>query len=188
MQQYTWQKNSTFLKNHKQRRKHTPFLFFICVRILTFPLMIFRKASATQVFQQFVLVGSFGLGTTSMDLQCAMPPLLRNLVALCYAPKGPIHPTSASLYSGSSLPFAFSLLQGNSFFATLADPGPKSAFTGRDTDSETILTHTTRDVASARAANKTTNTVVPPVRTFLGETLRHIKEFTNSDITSLRFF
>jgi hypothetical protein len=56
-----------------------------------------------------------------------MSPFLRNCVALCYAPIGPVHPTSASLYSGCSLAFAFLLLQGNSFLgmpcpSLLAEP------------------------------------------------------------------
>jgi hypothetical protein len=78
-------------------------------------MMILKKVAANQVFQRFVLVGSHGFGTTSINHQCAMPPLLRNYVAICYAPYGSVHPSSASLYSGYSLAFAFPLLQSNRF-------------------------------------------------------------------------
>jgi hypothetical protein len=86
------------------------------VLILTFLLIFFIMAATTQVFQQFGLVGSLGLGTTSIDHQCCMPPLLHDYVVLCDATNGPVHPILASLYSGCSLAFAFPLLQCKSFF------------------------------------------------------------------------
>jgi hypothetical protein len=42
-------------------------------------------------------------------------------------------------------------------------------------------------ISSAGAANKTTNALVLPFCTFPSEILCYIKEFTNSDIPSLRF-
>jgi hypothetical protein len=76
--------------------------------------MILIRQQATQIYQ-FALAVSLGLGITLIDHQCVTSPLLRSYVALCYAPNGPVHPTSASLYSGCSLAFSFSLTARQQF-------------------------------------------------------------------------
>jgi hypothetical protein len=76
---------------------------------LTCPLMVLIRQQATQVYQ-FALAGSLGLGITLIDHQYAMSPLIRSYVVMCLAPKnGPLHPTSASIFSGCSLAFSLSL-------------------------------------------------------------------------------
>jgi hypothetical protein len=134
---------------------------FFIVCILTFPLIVWKKAAATQVFQQFALVGSLGLGTTSIDHS------LHNYVVLCYAPNGPVHPTSASIYSGCSLAFVFLLLQGNSFFVAGGTRCCPSFL------AEKISHH----------IKEFTNNDLPSLRKFIC----HVKYLTSSDCPSLLF-
>jgi hypothetical protein len=77
-------------------------LLFLCARILTFPLMILKKAAGNPIFPA---VRASRISWSTINVR--MSPLFCDCVALCYAPKGPVHPISASLYSGCSLAFAF---------------------------------------------------------------------------------